>query len=577
MSYSNQDLAEAFDELAELTILEEGDPQSFRVRAYEGAARAIHAAQVEIAALDMKGLQALEGIGKSAAGKIRELVDKGQMKQLEELRVKHPREVRAMAKLPGVGPKAVARFRKELDIQSIADLKAALGEKKLRTLKGFSEKTEVKLAHAIEQLEKQGVLGRTPISVALPLARRMVERLAAVKGVEHASYAGSLRRFSETVGDIDIIVAADDSGPVMEAFVAQPVVERVIARGDTKTSVVTRRGTQVDLRVVQKHQLGAAQLYFTGSKAHNVALRARALGRGWTLNEYGLTELEGGKVVASETEESIYEALGLAFVPPPMREGVGEIDAAEKRALPAPFGAVNGDFHVHTTTSGDGHSTLDEMVEAALARGYRVLAITDHAEGTVSGAPREAFDLQHTRIAALQKKLGKKLRLLHGAELNIGPDGELDYDAEFRARFDFCVASVHDHMDLPREKQTQRILRAMEDPSVRSIGHLSARMIGARPGIDLDLDAVFQAAARTGVAIEINGALPRLDMSNEALRRVASYDVNLLFTSDAHVTDELANVDHAMIHAERAWVPRDKVLNVGDPSRLLAWVEQKRA
>lgn len=577
MSYSNQDLAEAFDELAELTILEEGDPQSFRVRAYEGAARAIQAAQLEVATLDAKRLQTLEGIGKSAAGKIRELVDNGQMQQLEELRAKHPREVRALAKLPGVGPKAVARLRKELGIESIADLKAALGERKLRALKGFSEKTETKLSHAIDLLESQGVLGRTPISVALPLARRIVERLSQLPGVSHASYAGSLRRFSETVGDIDILVAAADSGPVMQAFVALPVVERVIARGETKTSVVTRRGTQVDLRVVEAHQLGAAQLYFTGSKAHNVALRQRALNRGWTLNEYGLTELEGGRVVASETEQAIYEALGLAFVPPTMREGTGEIDAAERRALPAPFESVNGDFHVHTTTSGDGRSTLDQMVEAALARGYRVLAITDHAEGTVSGAPREAFDLQHARIVALQEQLGAKLRLLHGAELNIGPAGELDYDAEFRARFDFCVASVHDHMDLPREQQTQRILRAMEDPSVRSIGHLSARMIGARPGIELDLDAILQGAARTGVALEVNGALPRLDLSGEALRRAGTRDVHLLFTSDAHVVDELGNVDHAVLHAERAWVPRERVLNTGDPSRLLAWVEQRRS
>ena len=214
----------------------------------------------------------------------------------------------------------------------------------------------------------------------------------------------------------------------------------------------------------------------------------------------------------------------------------------------------------------------------ALARGYRVLAITDHAEGTVSGAPREAVDvyMQYARISALQAELGDKLRLLHGAELNIGPKGELDYDAEFRACFDFCVASVHDPMDLSREQQTERILRAIEDPAVRSIGHLSARMIGARPGIDLDYEAILQGAARTGTALEINGSLPRLDLSEAALRLIGQHDVQLLFTSDAHHVDELANVDHAMIHAERAWVPRDRVLNAGDPARLLTWLEEKR-
>lgn len=577
MPYANQDLAEAFDELAELTILEEGDPQSFRVRAYEGAARGIKSASVEVAGLSLKALQELEGIGKSAATKIRELVEKGRLAQLEDLREKHPLEVRAMAKLPGVGPKAVAKLRKEIGVHSIADLRGALANQKLRTVKGFSAKTEIKLLHALARLDAQGVLGRTPISVALPLARRLVRQLSAVPGVTHVSYAGSLRRFCETIGDVDLLVASADPAAVMAAFVALPMVDRVIARGETKTSVVTRRGTQVDLRVVAAHQLGAARLYFTGSKAHNVLLRQRALARGWTLNEYALSKLEDGAVIASETEAQIYEALGMAYVPPALREGTGEIEAAARNELPAPFGTVNGDFHVHTTTSGDGASTLEQMVEAALARGYEVLAITDHAEGTVSGAPREAFDLQHGRIKALRAKLGSKLQLLHGAELNIGPEGELDYDAEFRARFDFCVASVHDHMDLPRDKQTQRILRAMDDPSVRSIGHLSARMIGARPGIDLDLEAILQGAARTGVALEINGALPRLDLSEAALRLAGSHDVKLLLTSDAHHVDELANVDHAMVHAERAWVPRERVLNVGEPGRLLAWLDEKRA
>ena len=574
-TYRNQDLAEAFDELAELTILDEGDPQSFRVRAYENAARAIAGADVEAATLTLAQLQKLEGIGKSGATKVRELVDTGRMAKLEELRLKHPLEVRALAKLPGIGPKTVTKLRAEANVHSIDDLRAAIVAQKIRTIKGLSAKTEAKFAQVIAELDAQGVIGRTPISVALPLARRLVEQLRQVPGVEHVSYAGSLRRFRETVGDIDLLVAATDPAAVMETFVGFPQVDRVLVRGETKTSLLTRRGTQIDLRVVAAHQIGAAQLYFTGSKAHNVALRQRALSRGWTLNEYALAELDGGKVIASETEEAIYAALGLAFVPPTLREGAGEIEAAERGQLPAPFGAVNGDFHVHTTTSGDGQSTLDEMVEAALARGYRVLAITDHAEGTVSGAPREAFELQHARIVAWREKLGDRLLLLHGAELNIGPNGELDYDAEFRARFDFCVASVHDHMDLPREQQTARIVRAMHDPAVRSIGHLSARMIGARPGIDLDYDAIVEAAAQTGTALEVNGALPRLDLSEEALRRAAKHDVKLLFTSDAHHVDELGNVAHAATYAARAWVDPARVLNTGDPARLLEWLKSK--
>jgi DNA polymerase (family 10) len=397
-----------------------------------------------------------------------------------------------------------------------------------------------------------------------------------VKGVTHASYCGSLRRFSETVGDVDIVVTAADPAPVMEALTSMNVVERVIGSGAAKTSVVTRRGTQVDLRVVAAHQLGAACLYFTGSKGHNIKLRTRALARGWTLNEYALSEVEGGKVVASETEEAIYEALGLAWIPPVLREDAGEIEAAEKGKLPKRIGDVLGDFHVHTSVSGDGRSSLEEVVAAAIARGYRALAITDHAEGTLSGVGRDALVEQRAKIRALQAQLGDALKLLHGVELNIGPNGELDYDAEFRAAFDWCLASVHDHFDLDKAAQTRRIVTAMQDPSVRMIGHLSARMIGGRPPIDLDVDAICDAAEATGTALEINGGLPRLDMSVEALRRARERNVTFVLTSDAHQTSELERVRYAALNAERAWIEPDRIANAWSGAKLLAWTAQKK-
>jgi DNA polymerase (family 10) len=273
-------------------------------------------------------------------------------------------------------------------VKSLDDLRAALDAKKVRELKGMGEKAEEKLAQSLARLEQQGAIDRTPISVALPLAERIIARLREVSGVTHASYCGSLRRFCETVGDVDVVVAATSPGPVMDALVSMNVVDRVLVRGDSKTSVVTRRGTQVDVRVVAQEALGAARLYFTGSKGHNIKLRQRALARGWTLNEYALSEIEGGRIIARSTEEQIYQALGLRFIPAVLREDCGEIEAAEQGALPAEIVGVFGDFHVHTTVSGDGRSSLEQVVSTAIARGYRVLAITDHAEGTLSGAGR---------------------------------------------------------------------------------------------------------------------------------------------------------------------------------------------
>ena len=568
---TKQDVLDMLRELAELTMLEEGNPQSFRVRAYESAAQAIAAQATDLGKLTIKELQKIEGIGKSTADKIRELLDGGRVEKLEHLRARHPPGIVKLLRIQGLGPKAVNRLRSELGVASIDDLRRVLAEHKVQALTGFGKKSEEKLALALSKLDEQGVIDRTPVSVALPLAHRIVGRLLEVPGVSHASYCGSLRRFSETVGDIDIIVAASAPEPVMDALVGMTFVDRVLVRGPGKTSVVSHRGMQVDLRIVAAHQLGAAQLYFTGSKGHNIKLRQRALTRGWTLNEYALSELEGGRVIASETEAQIYEALGLCFIPPVLREDAGEIEAAEHGQLPAPVGPVFGDFHVHTTVSGDGRSSLEEMVAAARQRGYRALAITDHAEGTLSGVGREPLIEQRARIAAMRAQLGDALQLLHGVELNIGPHGELDYDPEFRQSFDFCLASVHDHFQLDRAAQTQRVVTAMHDPSVRMIGHLSARMIGGRPPIELDLDAIFAAAESTGTALEINGALPRLDLSVEALRRGRSRNVSFVLTSDAHHTRELERVSYAALNAQRAWISPEQVVNATGPERLLAW------
>ena len=367
---------------------------------------------------------------------------------------------------------------------------------------------------------------------------------------------------------------------VMEHVATLGVVDRVIARGETKTSVVTRRGLQVDVRVVPREALGAARLYFTGSKGHNIKLRQRALARGWTLNEYALAEQDTGKVVARETEEEIYAALDLAFIPPVLREDMGEIDLAEKRAIPAFTGAgdVLGDFHVHTDLSGDGRSPLRDMVEGAMARGYRLLAITEHAEDlALNGVGRDALERQRDEIRALQAELGGRIRILHGVELNIGKGGELDYDEAFRASFDYTLASIHEHLDLGRDAQTARVLRAMEDPSVDMIGHLSARMIGGRPPVDLDVDAVLDAAARTKTALEVNGGLPRLDVSLDVMRQAHGRDVLFVLTSDAHQVSELDRMAHACLHAYKGGLTADRIVNAWDEERFFAWQKDRRA
>ncbi len=577
MADTKQDVLDMLHELAELTMLDEGDPQSFRVRAYESAAHAIEAQATDLGRLTVEELQKIEGVGKSTSAKIRELLDSGRVEKLEALRAKHPASVVALLRIQGLGPKAVKRLREELGVQNVDDLRAALKAQRLRALKGFGAKSEEKLAHALERLDAEGATKRTPVSVALTLAERIVARLREVPGVTHASYCGSLRRFCETIGDVDIVVAASDAPPVMQALQSMPVVDRVLGAGEAKTSVVTRRGTQIDLRVVAAHQLGAAQLYFTGSKGHNIKLRQRALARGWTLNEYALADAKTGAVIASETEEQIYAALGLPWIPPVLREDAGELEAAESGKLPHPIGAVIGDFHVHTTLSGDGRSTLEEVIVQAIERGIEVLAITDHAEGTLSGVGREALVGQRARLRALQSQLGDALTLLHGVELNIGPSGELDYDLEFRRAFDWCLASVHDHFNLDRAAQTKRVVTAMQDPTVRMIGHLSARMIGARPPIELDLDAVFEAAESTGTALEINGGLPRLDLSVETLRRARDRKVTFVLSSDAHLATELDRVRYAALNAERAWIEPDRIANTWSRERLVDWTKTKRA
>jgi DNA polymerase (family 10) len=577
MADRREEIASKLRELMELSTLDEG-PMSFRARAYENAMHEISSTPADVVSLSEKELTKLPGIGKSTAKRIREYLDTGKISRLEELRVKYPAEYVRLSRIPGLGPKSLKRLRDELGINNLEDLKRAIDEQKIRELPGFGEKSEEKLAKAIERM---GVIGkdvRHPIARAMPLARRLVSAIEAMPGVERAQYCGSLRRLRETIADIDIVVAAADAAPIMKAFVELPEVADILARGETKTSVITDTGIQVDVRVVAPDQIGAAMLYFTGSKSHNIALRMRAIDRGWLLNEYGLIDNETQKVVASKTEADIYRALELEVVPPPMREDHGEVELAAKGELPAvpALSDMLGDLHVHTSLSGDGRSPLDAMVAGAAARGYRYMAITDHAENlAINGVPREKLYEQRETLATFAEPY-PDLQLLWGCELNIGPDGGLDYDHDFRMSMDWCVAAVHSHFDLSQAEQTKRVIRAMQDPAVNVIGHLSGRMIGKRPGIELDIDAILEAAVETHTAIEINSALPRLDAAAEVLLRARELGVIFVVSTDAHHTSEMDRMQWGTKQSARGFVDRARIANTWDRAVFLEWAATKR-
>lgn len=562
-------------ELAKLTTLEEGSPQSFKVRAYDNARGAIEGAGVDVTAMSKAELTKIKGVGGSTADKILEFVATGQVEKLERLRAEYPPAFVELSRIPGLGPKTLNLIRAELGIEDLDTLKVAIENERLRDLPGLGKTSEEKISKAIDRLGLHGKDRRTPIVDALGLAQELANELVRIEGVVAAQPCGSLRRFSDTIGDIDIVVASTDPQPVMDHVAEHRLASEVVGHGETKTSIVTRQGLQVDVRVVEPHQFGSATLYFTGSKAHNIQLRQRAIDRGWLLNEYGL--LDEDEVIASETEEEIYTSLDMAYVPPPLREGIGEVDLAAEDALPdlVTLDSIRGDLHYHTTRSGDGRSSLEDMVEAAVARGYEYLAITDHGEDlAINGSSRDEMLAHRDAIREMEQK--HRIRLFFGCELNIGPDGSLDYDPEFRSEFEFCVASVHSHFDMDTEAQTVRILTALADPSVNVIGHLTGRYVGRRPGIEVDVDSVLDGLATTGVGLEVNGALDRLDATADVIRRAIRANVSLTISTDSHHVSDLKRMEYGVEWARRGWATSASVANTMALGEFEEWVQSRR-
>ncbi|MFJ6135383.1 DNA polymerase/3'-5' exonuclease PolX [Kitasatospora sp. NPDC092286] len=561
----NDQVQELLQEYADLISITGGD--AFRARAYEKAARAVGGFPEDVAGLDTKGLQQIPGVGKSTAEKIAEYLATGRMESLEKLRAMIPAGVREVMAVPSVGPKRALALYRDLDIASVDQLAEAIRAERLREVPGFGARSGEKILHGIELLRQSG--GRTLLDAATEQAEQIVAAIAAVPGCTRCAYAGSLRRMRETVGDIDVLATAEDSAPLMAALAGLPYVAEVIAQGPTKTSVRTAKGLQVDLRVVPEEDWGAALVYFTGSKAHNIKLRTMAVRAGLKLSEYGLFGAESGKKVVSATEEEVYAALGLPWIAPPLREDRGEIEAALRSELPdlVTQRDLRGDLHTHTDLT-DGLATLEEMIDTAAARGYAYYAVTDHAPDLVmQRMTDEKMLAQRERLRELAGR-HRRMRLLHGTELNIGPDGGVDWPAEFLAGFDVCVASVHSHFGADRAAQTRRLIRACENPYVHVIGHLTTRRIGRRGPIDVDLDAVFEAAARTGTAIEINSSPQRLDLRDEDVLRAKRHGVRFSIDSDAHSTPQLAYPVYGIGTAQRAWLTAEDVINTWPWQRL---------
>jgi DNA polymerase (family 10) len=550
----NSDVADALDELADVSeVLGE---QGFRVIAYRRAATRVRETAASIAELAVAGrAKELPGIGATIEAKIVELTETGHMAALEKRRAEVPGEVTQFLRLPGLGPKTAARIWRELDVTTLEELREAAEQQRVRTLQGLGAKSEEKILAALDkglgaEPERRGLLG-----VGLPVVREVVEALREHPAAVEVSGAGSVRRGRETFRDLDVIATATDPAALIGHFVGLPWVLEVAARGDTKATVVTKQGLRLDLRVVPPEDYGSLLQHFTGSKDHNVALREDAQRRGLSISEYGVTVIETADVHRFRTEEELYDFLGYAWIPPELRENGGELAAARDGALPTlvEVADVRGELHCHSTWSSDGRSTIEEMARAAKAAGDKYLAMTDHShylrDGRLEAQWRE-IDEVNERVAPF--------RVFKGIEANIRSDGSIDVADELLAELDWVVASLHSAFD---RSPTERILAALDNPHVDSIGHLTGRKLNKRPGAEVDVEKVVARAVETGTALEINSQPDRLDMRDVHARLAGEAGVRIPITTDAHSAGALRYRELGVAQARRAWLTKEQVLN----------------
>jgi DNA polymerase (family 10) len=559
----NADIARAFDEIADLLELASENP--FRVRAYRNAARIVGELGLDVAGRIAAGseLPKIAGIGEDLAGKMREIATTGGCKLLDQLRARFPKGITELLRLPGLGPKRVAELHDGLHVGSLEELRRAANEGRIRQLPGFGEKTERRLVEAVDaRLSKAR---RFKLALAAQYAEPLAKYLGAV-------VAGSYRRMKETVGDLDFLVASKDPQEVIARFVRYGEVKKVLAKGTTKASAVLHCGIQADLRVVPPESLGAALHYFTGSKGHNIAVRKLGVARGLKINEYGV--FRGNERIAGATEESVYAAVGLPWIPPELREEQGELEAAGRGELPdlVTLADLRGDLHCHTTAT-DGRNTLHEMALAARERGLQYLAITDHSRRLTMAHGLDPVRLrkQMAEIDALNASQ-PGITVLKGIEVDILDWGELDLPDSLLSRLDVVIAAVHGKFDLSRARQTERILAAMENPHVSILAHPTGRLIEEREPYDVDMLAIVRKARRRGVVLEVNAHPDRLDLTDAHCRMAKDEGVMVAINSDAHATDGFDFLRYGVGQAQRGWLTKGDVLNTrppGDLKRLL--------
>lgn len=556
----NAEIARQFEELADLLEIQGANP--FRLRAYRNAARTISGLPdsiQEIVHNDPKELQELPGIGKDLAEKIQTIVETSTLPQLEELKEQIPPDVVRMLDIPGIGPKKVAFLFSELNIHTLDDLKAAAENGVIAEQKGFGKKTEQIILEGLEQLNQLGT--RVRLAEAKSQSDAIIADLGQLDSVQQISEAGSCRRRKETVGDLDILVTSSEPAEVMDALADHELVSKVLARGDTKQRVRLNSGLELDLRVVPEESYGAALMYFTGSKEHNIVLRRRSQDRGLKLNEYGLFKKD--KLVSSQTEEEVYQALDLPWIPPEIRENRIEFTAAENNALPdlIELKQIRGDLHMHTTAT-DGKATIQEMAEGALAKGYQYIAITDHSKRVTmaNGLDAKRLRAHWKEIEKVQKKV-PDIQILKGIECDILEDGSMDLPDDVLSEADWVIAVLHYGLKQPQEQINKRLLNAIRNPHVSILGHLSGRLIGKRPGADLNYGEILKAAADHGTMLEINAHPMRLDIDDIHAARAKELGIPIVINTDAHSVGGLDVMQYGVYQARRAGLTKKDVAN----------------
>lgn len=555
---TNTEIADIFEKIADsLEILEENP---FKIRAYRNASRNLRELAEDVKDIaEREELSKIPGIGKDLAEKIREYVASGKIKYYDELNERVPRELVDLLAIQGLGPKMLSKLFKELNVKKLADLEREIYGEEILKLHGMGKKKIDDIERGIQIFKESKK--RVNLGIALPIAEEIVNGVNKIPGAGKTIYAGSLRRMKETIGDIDILTQSDDGGRVVESFTKMPFVKDVLVSGDTKGSVISRNGTQVDLRVVGQESYGAALQYFTGSQAHNVKLRTIAIKKGLKINEYGL--FRGNKKIAGETEVDVYEKLGLPFIPPELREDRGEIEAALRGRLPTLLAHqdIKGDLHVHSNWS-DGNGSIEEMALMAKSLGYEYVAITDHSPSAriANGLSIERLYEKKEELNSVRKKV-KGIRILIGSEVDILSDGSLDYPDSVLKDLDVVIAAVHSGFKMERAKMTKRIVNAIKNPFVHFVAHPTGRLIGERDPYDLDLEQVFKTAKEFGTAIEVNSHYLRLDLNDVNIRKAIDMGIKLVISTDAHSAGQLTLMRLGVATARRGWATKRHIIN----------------